>query len=244
MEALTPILQSAHTHGVFVNFDMEHHAFKDLTLELFMQCCEKVPFAAGLAMQAYLRSGEADAQRIIDWSKRTGRVVTVRLVKGAYWDSETIHAEQNGWPVPVWGGKRDTDACFERMAARFIASTPQRTGIGGVKLALGTHNARSIGAALALVEHAGLPTAAIELQMLHGMADALKSAVIARGLRLREYLPVGEMIPGMAYLVRRLLQNTSHNRRDGSSRQYGLQITHRQNAIRKIKSSKTTVLME
>lgn len=210
VEALTPILQSAHTHGVFVNFDMEHHAFKDLTLELFMQCCEKVPFAAGLAMQAYLRSGEADAQRIIDWSKRTGRVVTVRLVKGAYWDSETIHAEQNGWPVPVWGGKRDTDACFERMAARFIASTPQRTGIGGVKLALGTHNARSIGAALALVEHAGLPTAAIELQMLHGMADALKSAVIARGLRLREYLPVGEMIPGMAYLVRRLLENTSN----------------------------------
>ena len=210
VDALTPILQSAHRHGVFVNFDMEHHAFKDLTLDLFMRCCERVPFAAGLAMQAYLRSGETDAQRIIDWSKRTGRVVTVRLVKGAYWDSETIHAEQFGWPVPVWGAKRDTDACFERMAQRFISSTPATVGVGGVKLALGTHNARSIGAALAMLERAGLPTSALELQMLHGMGDALKSAVTARGLRLREYLPVGEMIPGMAYLVRRLLENTSN----------------------------------
>lgn len=210
IDALTPILQRAQKHGVFVNFDMEHHAFKDLTLDLLMQCCERVPFEAGLAMQAYLRSGESDAQRIIDWSKRTGRVVTVRLVKGAYWDSETIHAEQSGWPVPVWGAKRDTDACFERMAQRFIASTPHTVGVGGVKLALGTHNARSIGAALAMVERAGLPTSAIELQMLHGMADAMKSVAIARGLRLREYLPVGEMIPGMAYLVRRLLENTSN----------------------------------
>ncbi|MSR43945.1 MAG: aldehyde dehydrogenase family protein [Phycisphaerales bacterium] len=210
IDALTPILQSAHAHGVFVNFDMEHHAFKDLTLELFMQCCERVPFHAGLAMQAYLRSGEADAQRIIEWTKRTGRVVTVRLVKGAYWDSETIHAEQCGWPVPVWGSKRDTDACFERMAQRFIASTPHRVGIGGVTLALGSHNARSIGAALAMNQRAGLPPAALELQMLHGMGDALKTAAIAQGLRVREYLPVGEMIPGMAYLVRRLLENTSN----------------------------------
>lgn len=207
---LTPILEEAKRRGVFVNFDMEHHAFKDLTLELFMRCCETVDFAAGIAMQAYLRSGLADAQRVIDWSTRTGRTVTVRLVKGAYWDSETIHSEQLGWPSPVWTTKRDTDACFERMAAAFIQATPHAAGVGGVKLALGTHNARSIGAALALVERAGLPSSAIEFQMLHGMADALKTAVVARGLRLREYLPVGQMIPGMAYLVRRLLENTSN----------------------------------
>ncbi len=210
IDALTPILKAAHKQGVFVNFDMEQHALKDLTLDLFMRCCELVPFEAGLAMQAYLRSGESDAQRIIDWSKRTGRVVTVRLVKGAYWDSQTIQAEQFGWPSPVWSQKRDTDASFERMASRLIASTPHRIGVGGVKLALGSHNARSIGAALALVEQSGLPPSAVELQMLHGMGDALKSASIARGLRVREYLPIGEMIPGMAYLVRRLLENTSN----------------------------------
>src|SRR4029453_4084908 len=99
-----------------------------------------VDFEAGLAMQAYLRSGVDDARRISDWSKRTGRQVTVRLVKGAYWDYETIHAEQQGWPVPGGGRKSDTDACFERMTRMFIESIPRRAAEGGVKLALGSHN--------------------------------------------------------------------------------------------------------
>jgi RHH-type proline utilization regulon transcriptional repressor/proline dehydrogenase/delta 1-pyrroline-5-carboxylate dehydrogenase len=134
----------------------------------------------------------------------------VRLVKGAYWDYETIHAEQQGWASPVWDAKRDTDAGFERMAAQFIASTPASAGEGGVKLALGSHNARSIAAAMTALERRGLPTSALELQMLHGMADELKAAAVDLGLRIREYVPVGELVPGMAYLVRRLLENTSN----------------------------------
>ena len=210
MKGLRPILQAAHERGVLINFDMEQFALKDLTLELFMRCCEEIPFHAGLAMQAYLKSGDDDARRIVEWSKRTGRVVTVRLVKGAYWDYETIHAEQQGWPCPVWPKKALTDACFERMQRIFLESTPKRAGEGGVKLALGSHNARSIAAALATAERLGLPPSAVELQMLHGMADQLKGAAAELGLRVREYVPVGEMIPGMAYLVRRLLENTSN----------------------------------
>jgi RHH-type proline utilization regulon transcriptional repressor/proline dehydrogenase/delta 1-pyrroline-5-carboxylate dehydrogenase len=210
MDTLLPVLEAARERDVLINFDMEQHSLKDLTLELFMRCCEKVNFHAGLAMQAYLRSGDDDARRIIAWSKRTGRQITVRLVKGAYWDYETIHAEQQGWPIPVWGRKSDTDACFERMSRLFVDSTPRSAGEGGVKLALGSHNVRSIAATLAMVEQRGLPANAIELQMLHGMADQLKGAAVDRSLRLREYVPVGEMIPGMAYLVRRLLENTSN----------------------------------
>jgi RHH-type proline utilization regulon transcriptional repressor/proline dehydrogenase/delta 1-pyrroline-5-carboxylate dehydrogenase len=210
MVRIVPILEAAKRHGVFINFDMEQFSLKDLTLELFMRSCEAVDFQAGLAMQAYLRSGEADAQRIIDWSKRTGRQVTVRLVKGAYWDYETINAEQQGWPIPVWSRKIDTDASFERMARRFVENTPRTKTDGGVKLALGSHNARSIAAALAATEKAGLPPSALELQMLHGMGDQMKAAAVELGLRIREYVPVGEMIPGMAYLVRRLLENTSN----------------------------------
>jgi RHH-type proline utilization regulon transcriptional repressor/proline dehydrogenase/delta 1-pyrroline-5-carboxylate dehydrogenase len=208
-EGLRPVLESARRLGVFVNFDMESHALKDLTLELFMRSCERIDFHAGLAMQAYLRSGPADAARLIDWSRRTGRQVTVRLVKGAYWDYETIRAEQHGWPSPVWARKHETDACFEQMAAMFVQATP-RANEGGVKLALGSHNLRSIAFTLAQLEAASLPAGAIELQMLYGMADALKDACADRGLRLREYVPVGAMIPGMAYLVRRLLENTSN----------------------------------
>ena len=210
MNVLAPILEAAKRHNVLINFDMEQFALKDLTLELFMRCCEQVDFPAGIAMQAYLRSGDDDAQRIIEWSKRTGRVVTVRLVKGAYWDYETIHAEQMGWPTPVWSNKRDTDACFERMTAAFIAQTPRTSGSGGVKLALGSHNVRSIACAIALLKKHNLPENGLELQMLHGMADQLKETAIDHRLRLREYVPVGEMIPGMAYLVRRLLENTSN----------------------------------
>jgi RHH-type proline utilization regulon transcriptional repressor/proline dehydrogenase/delta 1-pyrroline-5-carboxylate dehydrogenase len=210
LDSLAPILDAARRHGVLVNFDMEQFALKDLTLELFMRACERHDFDAGLAMQAYLRSGDEDARRIVEWSKRTGRQVTVRLVKGAYWDYETIHAEQQGWPVPVWSRKCDTDASFERMARAFVASTPATKGEGGVKLALGSHNARSIAATLAALEKRGLPPSALEFQMLYGMGDQLKAASIDMGLRLREYAPVGELIPGMAYLVRRLLENSSN----------------------------------
>lgn len=210
MARLVPLLEAAHSRGVFVNFDMEQEKFKDMTLELFMRCCEQVPFEAGLAMQAYLRSGVEDARRICEWAKRTGRIVSVRLVKGAYWDAETILAEQNGWPSPVWSEKWQTDACFERMAEVFLDACPRAKAQGGVKLALGSHNVRSIAATLAGLDRRGLPRNAIELQMLHGMADQLKYAAADMNLRIREYVPVGEMIPGMAYLVRRLLENTSN----------------------------------
>ncbi len=210
MKRLRPILDAAGAKGVFVNFDMEQESMKDFTLDLFMRCCEEADFVAGLAMQAYLVSGDADARRICEWSVKRNRPVTVRLVKGAYWDFQVIHAEQNGWPCPVWKNKRLTDACFERMTGIFLDAMPRAAGQGGVKLALGSHNVRSIAAALAALEARGLPVNAIELQMLHGMADQLKAAAAEMGLRVREYLPVGQMIPGMAYLVRRLLENTSN----------------------------------
>ncbi len=209
-EALRPILLAAQAGNVLVNFDMEQAQLKDLTLALFERCCEETDFPAGIALQAYLRSGDEDAERLIGWSQRSGRQVTVRLIKGAYWDYEVVHAEQMGWPVPVWTRKRETDACFERMAARLVASMPRRADQGGVKLALGSHNVRSIAHTLAMLKQHDLPESAVEIQTLFGMADQLKAGVARRGLRSREYVPVGEMIPGMAYLVRRLLENTSN----------------------------------
>ncbi len=151
-----------------------------------------------------------DAQRSSPGLQRTGRQITVRLIKGAYWDYEVINAEKMVWPVPVWTAKYETDACFERMAEMFVEAMPRSAGQGGVKLALGSHNIRSIAYSLALLEKHGLPESALEVQQLHGMADQLQAALISRGLRIREYVPVGQMIPGMAYFVRRLLENTSN----------------------------------
>lgn len=208
--ALRPILEAARRYHVFLNFDMEQSWLKELTIALFQRCCEQFDFPAGLAMQAYLRSGDDDAERMIQWARRSGRQITVRLIKGAYWDHEVIRAEEHGWPIPVWTAKHQTDACFERMARRFVAAMPRHNGDPGVKLALGSHNVRSIAYTLALLEQHDLPSRAVEFQMLYGMADQLKQALVHHGYRVREYVPVGEMIPGMAYLVRRLLENTSN----------------------------------
>jgi RHH-type proline utilization regulon transcriptional repressor/proline dehydrogenase/delta 1-pyrroline-5-carboxylate dehydrogenase len=79
-----------------------------------------------------------------------------------------------------------------------------------VNLAIGSHNLRSIAHALAALKLRGLPENTIEFQMLRGMADELKAGLVERKYRIREYIPVGQMIPGMAYLVRRLLENTSN----------------------------------
>src|SRR5438105_4723932 len=95
---LRPLLQRARELGAFINFDMEHYALKDLTLELFKRIFGESEFAespkCGLALQAYLKDCEADLNNIIDWSRKQNHRLTVRLVKGAYWDYETTMAEQ------------------------------------------------------------------------------------------------------------------------------------------------------
>ncbi len=207
---LKPLLEEAGKRNVLVNFDVEQESTKELNLAIFRHCCEKVDFPAGLAMQAYLRSGDADAKEVIDWAKSTGRQVTVRLVKGAYWDYEVINSGEKGWPIPVWTDKRSSDACYERMAQLFINAMPRTKGEGGVKLALGSHNLRTIASCMTMLDKAGLPKESLEMQALYGMGHGVKEAVKAEGFRLREYVPVGELVPGMAYLVRRLLENTSN----------------------------------
>ena len=209
-ESLQPLLHAAATRDVLINFDMEQFCYKELTLALFKKCCEQIDFPAGIALQAYLRSGPEDADHLITWARQTGRQFSVRLIKGAYWDYEVIHAQQMGWPAPVWTTKADTDACFEQMTSQFIGAIPRTIDEGGVKLALGSHNARSISHARALLEHANSPPAALEFQLLEGMADGLKRALVEANQRVRTYVPLGKLIPGMAYLVRRLLENTSN----------------------------------
>jgi len=210
MDGLKPILEAAARNNVLVNFDMEQFAVKDLTLSLFERCCEAIDFPPDSPCNRTCSAAWTTPKRIIDWTRRTGRQVTVRLIKGAYWDYESINAERMGWPNPVWTEKHLTDANFERMAELLVQAIPRSAGQGGVKLATGSHNIRSIAYVLALLEKHDLPVSAYETQKLAGMADQLRTALNSRGLRIREYGPVGEMIPGMAYFVRRLLENTSN----------------------------------
>jgi RHH-type transcriptional regulator, proline utilization regulon repressor / proline dehydrogenase / delta 1-pyrroline-5-carboxylate dehydrogenase len=205
---LRPILRRAKEAGGLINFDMEHDALKDLTLRLFKTIFSEAEFASGpargLALQAYHRESEADLLDILGWARAQGRQVSVRLVKGAYWDYETVVAGQKNWPVPVFSRKQETDANFEKLSL-ILLENPD-----AVDAAFGTHNVRSIAHVLAQAERLDVPPQKIEFQMLYGMADSTQAALVKMGYRVREYCPVGELLPGMAYLVRRLLENTSN----------------------------------
>ena len=207
-QRLRRILRVASAQHAHVQIDMEDRRLRDLTFTIFMEVAAESEFRRdrnlGIVLQAYLKDSEADAERLIAWARRRGTPVTVRLVKGAYWDYETAHAELEGWPVPVFETKPETDASFERLTRLFLDHADV------VDLAVGSHNIRSIAHALAAREAAGLPPAQVEFQALYGMAQPLVRALTERGERVRIYMPFGELLPGMAYLVRRLLENTSN----------------------------------
>jgi RHH-type proline utilization regulon transcriptional repressor/proline dehydrogenase/delta 1-pyrroline-5-carboxylate dehydrogenase len=202
------ILRRAIEVGAFVNFDMESYKLKDLTLALFKSILEEPDFrgqpAIGIAIQAYLRDAERDLRDLIAWARRQQRRIAVRLVKGAYWDYENILAQQRGWPIPVWSKKSETDANFETLSLLLLEH------IDLIAPAFATHNVRSCAHAIAQAERLRIDPRALEFQALYGMADDLKSALVQTECRVREYCAIGELLPGMAYLVRRLLENTSN----------------------------------
>ncbi len=206
---LRPIFRAAMRHGAFINVDMEQHAFKDLTLRIFREILDEDEFRdwpdAGIAIQAYLRSCEDDLRGLLEWVRRRGTPVWVRLIKGAYWDYETVVSAQEGWPVPVYAEKWQTDANYERMTLFLLENH------AWLRPAFGSHNIRSLAHALAAVQLLGLPEDGFEIQMLYGMADPIKDALVRLGRRVRVYTPYGQLLPGMAYLVRRLLENTANN---------------------------------
>ena len=208
-ERLRPIFRKAIADGAALTLDLEQFRYRDLTYSVFTSLLDEDEFHgyhdAGVVLQAYLRDADRDLDQLLAWAQDRGRVFNLRLVKGAYWDYETVLAAQEGWPVPVFTHKPDADAMYEKLAAVMLQHP------GQVRPAFASHNVRSLAAAVETARELSLPDNAFEIQMLHGMGDPIKQAVRGMGLRLREYAPVGELIPGMAYLVRRLLENTAND---------------------------------
>jgi len=205
---LRPILRRARDLGAFVNFDMESYAHKNATLDLFRSLFTETEFRdwphAGIVIQAYLRDAEDDLRDLLDWGRARGTRFAVRLVKGAYWDFEKIKSRQNGWACPVFLQKPESDLNFELLTRIMLENESIVTS------AFGSHNVRSIAHAQALADQLGIDRSRFEFQLLYGMAGPVKRALVEMGYRVREYCPVGELLPGMSYLVRRLLENTSN----------------------------------
>jgi RHH-type proline utilization regulon transcriptional repressor/proline dehydrogenase/delta 1-pyrroline-5-carboxylate dehydrogenase len=157
-------------------------------------------------LQAYLRDSPQTFETILDWVGRVERAhpLTVRLVKGAYWDHEIVQAHQHGWQSPVFDVKADCDLNFEDLTRRLLDARP------AVRLAIASHNLRSVSHAIAYNRLSGGSDENLEIQVLRGLGDPLQTAIARQGLRVRTYCPVGDLVAGMAYLVRRLLENTSN----------------------------------
>jgi RHH-type transcriptional regulator, proline utilization regulon repressor / proline dehydrogenase / delta 1-pyrroline-5-carboxylate dehydrogenase len=205
---LRPILTTAARRGAQVWFDLERYETKELTHRLFRELLTEPAFSdlhAGIVLQAYLRDSADDLTALIEWVGSRSVPIAVRLVKGAYWDTETIVAEAAGWRVPVYEQKAETDLNYERCT-RILHSHH-----GQVRAAFASHNLRSLAYAIETARRAGIADNGYEIQLLYGMAEPVHEAIRRLGLRLRVYAPMGELVPGMAYLVRRLLENTSQD---------------------------------
>ncbi|WP_374035261.1 L-glutamate gamma-semialdehyde dehydrogenase [Bdellovibrio bacteriovorus] len=207
-DRLRPVFRLGMEKGVFVNLDMEQYSVKHLTLEVFTELINEPEFKNykyfGIVIQAYLRDSFEDVKSLTEFAQKRGTPFWVRLVKGAYWDYETIEAEQRGWPVPVYTNKAESDANYE-LCAKYLLEN-----IKTIRPAFASHNVRTLAACMLYAEKLNIPKEALEFQMLYGMAEPIKKTIVDMGYRMREYAPVGELIPGMAYLVRRLLENTSN----------------------------------
>jgi len=206
---LLPVFVQAKEKHVFINLDLEQSAYKALTFELFKRLRTSPELAGyphmGLVIQAYLKSSLDDAHDFVRFAKKCGESFTIRLVKGAYWDYETILAKQKNWPIPVFENKAETDDHYETITQVLLDAYPR------IRVAFGSHNLRSLAHAMAYAKKKKLPARAYEIQMLYGMAEPIRKALVSMGERVRVYAPIGDLLPGMAYLVRRLLENTSND---------------------------------
>ncbi|TGN20235.1 proline dehydrogenase family protein [Leptospira idonii] len=205
---LRPILDSALSKNIFINLDMEQYETKDIILTAALEIFSEEKYNSyphfGIVIQAYLKSSFSDLEKVISVSESRKFPLTVRLVKGAYWEFEVIQAGWKGWEVPVFSNKKDTDRNYEVCTNLLLRSYPK------IRPAFASHNVRSLSYVLVRAEELLVPKDFIEVQMLYGMAEPYKKAILSSGILLREYSPLGETIPGMAYLVRRLLENSTN----------------------------------
>ena len=208
---LRPLLREARDRGAHIHIDMESLDSREAVLGLVLELLAEEEFAdgpsAGLVLQAYLRDSDEQLDQILESAGASLRTVPlqVRLVKGAYWDHELAEARQHGWPAPVFEFKADSDRNFEALTVRLLAARP------AVRVAVASHNLRSVAHAIAVNRLLGGEDSELELQVLRGLGDELQDALARLGFRVRTYCPVGDLVAGMAYLVRRLLENTSND---------------------------------
>lgn len=205
---LAPLYRKTIGMGGFMCIDMEQLKYREITIELFKRLRADPEFRdypyLCLVQQAYLKDCEEVVAGLIAWAREEKLPIALRLVKGAYWDAETVLAKQYGWPIPVWTRKPESDMAHERISRLILENHDI------VYFACASHNVRSISAVMEYARELNVPEDRYEFQVLYGMAEPVRKGLRNVAGRVRLYCPYGKLIPGMAYLVRRLLENTAN----------------------------------
>lgn len=203
------LAQLAKQYNIGFTIDAEEADRLDLSLDIIEQVFLDPSLAGwqgfGLAVQAYQKRAPAVLDYLIDLARRANRRLRVRLVKGAYWDSEIKHSQEEGFDnYPVYTRKANTDVSYLACAKKMLAATdslyPQ----------FATHNAYSVAAIMVMLAQSGRAKNDMEFQCLHGMGESLYDQIIA-DYQTRIYAPVGRHKDLLPYLVRRLLENGANS---------------------------------
>jgi len=201
-DMLRQLAQSAASLGVQLTVDAEEAARLEMSLDIIERVAQDPALKGwdglGMAVQAYSKR----ARPVIAWAnalgQATARIMQVRLVKGAYWDSEIKHAQERGLTdFPLFTRKPATDVSY-------LACARDMFDASNIRPALATHNALTVAT---ILQWAG-NSRDFEFQRLHGMGEGLFERIVrAEGYHCRTYAPVGGHRDLLAYLVRRLLEN-------------------------------------
>ncbi len=205
---LKKILLEAKKQQVFINIDAEHYDYRDTVFNIYRKVLLSVPELkdyqqTGIVVQAYLRDAFQHLQDIITLAKARNLCMPIRLAKGAYWDAETIEAEAHAFDAPQFLNKEETDLHFRQLAMCIFEHFPH------LQLCLASHNYvdHCFVEALKKTKFPHLPP--IEHQCLHMTYEALSVGLSKMNWPTRNYVPVGNLLVGMAYLVRRIMENSS-----------------------------------
>jgi len=207
-ERLIKLCEIAAKNNIGLTIDAEEVARLDPSLKIIENICIQPQFKKwkefGLAVQAYQKSAPYVLDHIISLAKTHERIIRVRLVKGAYWDTEIKHAQVEGFQdYPVYTRKANTDVSYLRCAQKLLRNRDV------IYPMFGTHNAHTVAAVLKM---SGTDKKGFEFQKLFGMGDALYNQIILdHAVTVCVYAPVGPYHDLLPYLVRRMLENGANS---------------------------------
>jgi len=205
---LKEILIKAKEKDVFINIDAEHYDYRDIVLDVYSRVLLETKELAdyqqtGIVLQAYLRDSYEHLMDIVALAQKRNLTMPIRIVKGAYWDAETVEADAHSFDAPEFLNKEETDLNFRQLIDVMFKNSP------AVQLCIASHNFADHCFSEVLRKKKYPDTPEIEHQCLHMTYEALSVGLAKMGWPTRNYVPVGSLIVGMAYLVRRIMENSS-----------------------------------